>query len=47
MEAALKIVGDAEAKLRRKELANQYLLPYIERIAKQQRGRADDTTAQS
>ena len=46
MEAALKIVGDAEAKLRRKELANQYL-PYIERIAKQQRGRADDTTAQS
>ena len=38
MEAALKIVGDAEAKLRRKELANQYLLPYIERIAKQQRG---------
>ena len=36
MEAALDIVSETEAKLRRKELAEKYLLPYINRIAKQQ-----------
>ena len=42
IEAAFDIISEAEAKLRNKPLAEKYLLPYLTRINRQQRGKKDD-----
>ena len=37
LSAALDIVADAEGKLRKPELAEKYLMPYVNRIERQQK----------
>ena len=37
VSAALDIVADAEGKLRKPELAEKYLMPYVKRIDRQQK----------
>ena len=37
LAAALDIVADAESKLRKPELAEKYLMPYVKRIDRQQK----------
>ena len=42
LDTALDIIANAEKKLRRKDLADKYLTPYLERINRQQRGKTDE-----
>jgi hypothetical protein len=45
LEAALEIVAKAEQRLRQPELAEKHLLPYVERIARQQRNKTNAAAA--
>ena len=42
VDTAIDILAKAEQRLRRKDLADKYLTPYLERIARQQRGKTDE-----
>lgn len=45
VQAALEIVTNAEQSLRKPELAEKHLLPYVERVARQQKDKQRDQSA--